>query len=189
MRVVRSVLLLALLLGLAGCGGSDDSPDDFAGTPLDGRTAPDFTLHDEDGREVSLSDFRGEPVFVTFVYTNCPDICPLIARNLAAAARSVPGAHVVAVSVDPKGDTPEAVRAFRKKHRLGDEFTYLLGSDAELARVWRDYAVYAAASAAPLVDHSALTMLLDADGNEQASYPPDVTAETAAHDLRLVLRR
>jgi protein SCO1/2 len=184
-------LLLAGLLLLAGCGGTaattagGGSGAGLAGTALDGRPAPDFTLDDEEGTAVTLSDLRGEPVLLTFIYTHCPDVCPLIAQNLDRAASAVPGAQVVAVSVDAAGDTPAAVRRFRTAHRLGPEFHYLLGSSGDLARVWRDYAVYAAANGS-LVDHSALTMLIDAAGKQRAAYPPDFTADEVVHDLREV---
>jgi hypothetical protein len=44
--------------------------------------APDFTLTDQFGASDALSSFKGRPVALTFLYTNCPDVCPLIASNL-----------------------------------------------------------------------------------------------------------
>jgi len=180
------------MLILAGCGGGARAragTESFAGTPLDGRAAPDFTLQDEEGAAVSLAGLRGDPVLLTFIYTHCPDVCPLIARNLDKAARAVPGTRVVAVSVDAKGDTPAAVREYRATHRLGPEFLYLIGSDAELARVWRDYAVYAAGQGGSFVDHSALTMLIDERGRERVAYPPTFAPADVVHDLRQVTAR
>jgi protein SCO1/2 len=192
MRALLPAVLVAGVLLLAGCGGGAAAPsgsESFAGTPLDGRSAPDFTLDDEEGTAVSLAGLRGSRVLLTFVYTHCPDVCPLIVRNLDEAARAVPGTRVVAVSVDAKGDTPAAVREFRSAHRLGAELSYLIGSSAELARVWRDYAVYAAASGGSLVDHSALTMLIDEDGKERVAYPPTFAPADVVHDLRQVAAR
>jgi protein SCO1/2 len=197
MRSVGPALLAAGVLLLAGCGGeaatgggaatnAGETGDALAGTPMDGRPAPDFTLADEEGDQVTLSDLRGEPVLLTFIYTHCPDVCPLIAQNLDRAANAVPGTQVVAVSVDATGDTPAAVREFRAAHRLGPEFRYLIGSAGDLARVWRDYAVYAAAAGGNLVDHSALTMLIDPDGKQRAAYPPQFAPDDVVHDLRQV---
>ena len=75
-----------------------------------------------------LSDFRGSWVAVAFLYTHCPDVCPLIAQNLNAALAKARDLRVVAVSVDPKGDTPAAVRAFMRSRRLPGSFHYLIGS-------------------------------------------------------------
>ena len=59
--------------------------------------APDFTLRDSLGHTVSLSDYRGKAVLLTFIYDHCPDVCPLIVSSLhnalaAARAAGVQGA-------------------------------------------------------------------------------------------------
>ena len=112
----------------------------------------DFALHDQDSRLVRLSALRGKAVALTFLYTHCPDICPLIATKMHETYRQLgdAAAHVafVAVSVDPKGDTPEAVRAFLSGHHVTGEITYLTGSFTELKRVWTDYYVGTDARAA-----------------------------------------
>ena len=85
------------------------------------RTAPPIRLHDANGRTVTLAAQRGRYALVTFLYTHCPDVCPLIAQNLNAAVKSfgsaASGIRVLAVSVDPKGDTPAAVRSFTRRMR------------------------------------------------------------------------
>ncbi len=108
-------------------------------------TAYDFTLPDADGRDVSLSSFKGKVVVLTFLYARCPDVCPLIAdqlhriyQRLGDTARH---AAFVAVSVDPAGDTPAAVRDFLKTHRVEGELTYLRGTAAQLRPVWARYFV------------------------------------------------
>ena len=105
--------------------------------------APDFRLKDQHGTVVSTSALRGKVVALTSLYTHCPDACPLIAdmvhkayQRLGEGARRV---ALVAVSVDPRGDTPEAVRTFLATHHVEQELTYLTGSFAELKAVWRSY--------------------------------------------------
>ena len=73
---------------------------------------------------------RGHWFVVAFLYTHCPDVCPLIANNLGTAMRKLPDLRVLAVSVDPKGDTPAAVRKFLRVHRLPAKFRYLTGTRA-----------------------------------------------------------
>ena len=89
------------------------------------------------GTPVTLAGQRGRYVLVTFLYTHCPDVCPLIAANLNAALRTLGAGtkhvRVLAVSVDPKGDTAAAVRAYRTRMHLLPQFRYLIGTRAELA--------------------------------------------------------
>jgi len=94
------VALVAALTASACGGGSGHSHEHgtsssftvtggsggFAGGELSPpQPTPDFTLTDQSGRKVSMSDQRGKLVLVTFLYTNCPDVCPLITQNLNQA--------------------------------------------------------------------------------------------------------
>src|SRR5262245_41300902 len=110
------VLVVALATGCGGGGGGNDASD-FKGILLpDEPKAPNFRLHDENGKPVSLAAERGKWVMMTFLYTWCPDVCPAIAGNLNTALRSPTakraGLRVISVSVDPKRDTPPAVRKY-----------------------------------------------------------------------------
>ena len=93
-RAAGLVLLLVLVLAAAGCGGGasgGDDPGRFRGLVLEDRpVAANFRLRDQDGRPVSLADQRGRWVLMTFLYTWCPDVCPVIAGNLNQALRSAP---------------------------------------------------------------------------------------------------
>jgi len=183
---------IALVLTLAGCGGSKQAKISHPSTtPRTGGVAitgdpaaPLFTLHDDRGKTVRLSDFRGHWVAVAFLYTHCPDVCPLIAQNLNAALRQAPDLRVVAVSVDPKGDTPAAVRAFVKNHHLTSAFHYLIGSRAELRPVWRSWHVATVPGPSDTVSHSSFEVLVDPKGRERFFYDAQVRATDVLHDLR-----
>ncbi|HEX6763754.1 MAG TPA: SCO family protein [Gaiellaceae bacterium] len=191
MRSVRALAVLAVLV-LAGCGSSSPKVAHPAGTtPQVGGAiltstpaAPTISLHDDRGRAVHLSDFRGKWVAIAFIYTHCPDVCPLIAQNLNAALTKAPDLRVVAVSVDPKGDTPAAVRAFTRSHRLVGAFHYLIGSRAQLRPVWHAYHVATAPGPAATVDHSSFELLVDPKGRERAYYDSRVRANDVLHDLQ-----
>ena len=193
-RVPRPLALLPLsLVVLAGCGGNqpgavshpDTPPPHTGGVRITGNpVAPGFTLHDDRGRTVRLSDFRGRWVAVAFLYTHCPDVCPLIAQNLNAALRKASDLRVVAVSVDPKGDTPAAVRAFATSHRLTSNFHYLIGSRARLRPVWRDWHVATVPGPSNTVSHTSFEVLVDPKGRERLFYDAQVRAADVLHDLR-----
>ena len=90
---------------------------------------------------MNLRAFRGKAVLVTFVYTHCPDVCPLIVSSLAAAQRQLGGAarnlQIVAVTVDPKNDTAPAVGKFLAERGATGRMDYLIGSRKQLLPVWK----------------------------------------------------
>lgn len=165
----------------------------FAGGALSPpRPSPALSLRDASGRVRTLAGLRGRYVLVTFLYTHCPDVCPLIASNLNAVLRELGpagGVEVLAVSVDPKGDTPTAVRAYEKRLGLEPGFHYLTGSRAALRRVWSAWHVLAVDRKPGLVEHVAYTALIDPAGRQRVLYDPQVTAEQVLHDLRLLKKQ
>jgi protein SCO1 len=199
-RLSLALPLLALLLAVAaGCGGANEPAGDasplrsrFEGARLSSpRQTGDFALHDQRGELIRFSSQRGKVLLVTFLYTSCPDVCPLIADNLNSSLRAL-GAEegevrVLAVSVDPKGDTPAAVRAYSRRHRLLPEFHYLIGTRRELERVWTEYGVMAVARDPELVDHSAYTLLVDREGRGRVVFDAAARPREIAHDVRLLL--
>jgi len=201
----RAPLALALLAALAACGGGGGHEHGaaasvtvtggsgrFAGGELDPpQPTPDFTLTDQAGQKVSMADQRGKLVLLTFLYTNCPDVCPLITQNLNQALQMLgterDDVRVLAVSVDPEGDTPKSVDEYAKAHHLLPEFHYLIGSRDELTKVWKAYDVAAVASDPELVDHTAYTMLVDQSGEGRVIYDSQVKAKDVVHDVRALL--
>jgi protein SCO1/2 len=140
---------------------------------------------------IRLDEQRGKVVLITFLYTHCPDVCPLIAANLNAALRTIGAARrevrVLAVSVDPAGDTPTAVRAYEKRLHLEPQFRYLLGTRAELRRVWAAWHVLSVQSKPGVVDHVAYTALVDRTGKMRVLYDSRVHTRQVLHDLRRLI--
>jgi protein SCO1/2 len=140
------------------------------------RRAPDFSLRDSDGQMFSLASMRGQPVILTFMDSQCHQECPLEGRALAAALRMVPGsqrATVVAVSVNPWEDTPgSARRAIGRFGLAGFRWRWLLGSKAQLERVWDKYGIEVRRAARD-IEHTDALYLIDAGGFERAGmvYP------------------
>jgi protein SCO1/2 len=156
----------------------------FAGAVRPDIPPQDFRLRDQDGRTVSLRQFRGRVVVLTFMYTTCRDTCPLTATQIRGALddldRPVPA---LAVSVDPVNDTPERARQFLFKRGLGhDRMRFLLGRRAQLQPIWRAYGVRPQGSA---FDHSAVVVLIDRHGRQRIGFPvQQLVPEDLAHDIR-----
>jgi protein SCO1 len=151
-----------------------------------GATAPDFVLRDQDGKRATMAEYRGRPVAVTFVYSTCEDTCPALVDQVRGALDDS-GADVplLAVSVDPAGDTPASARKFLNERRMTGRARFLLGDESELAPVWKGYGVQPQAGA---LDHSATVVLVDAGGRQRVGFPYDrLTPEALAHDLRKVM--
>ena len=153
---ITSVMLA--LLGVLVIRSSGEAT--LVGTDLDKRPAPDFTLTDQRGQTVSLSDFRGKAVVLTFIYTNCPDVCPTIARNLGTAyellrEETQDDVVLIAVTLDPVHDTQAALQEFSELHGLaGNPNWYALRGEREaLEPVWQAYGIYAGKQPDPGTPH------------------------------------
>jgi protein SCO1/2 len=183
-------LLIALVVLLAACAPQAAR---LSGTELQRNDAPYFTLTDGiSGRSLTLSSLRGTVVVMAFLYTHCPDVCPLTASRFRAAQKALgadaQGVRFVAVSVDPTGDTPAAVQAFSAAHDLSTNWYYLIGSRAQLQPVWSLYGVGAFDGPTGMsVDHNDAIYVLDATGKEREIVHSDVALKDLVADLRALL--
>lgn len=191
-RIAIALVVVAVAafaaVALAATESSEDggSGKRFAGATLPaGLKAPELDLADEEGEVVRMSELRGQPAIVTFLYSNCDDSCPAQAQQVKGAlnelGRDVPA---LAISVDPANDTAQSARAFLSKQRMTGRMRFVLGSRPELRRVWRGYRIQPQLDD---LDHTARIVLVDGDGVQRVGYPlGEVTPERLAHDLRLL---
>jgi protein SCO1/2 len=188
--VIRAVVLaLICALVLLACG-----EDHLLGTELEKNMAPDFTLTDGlSGQSVTLSSLRKNAVALAFLYTRCPDVCPLTAGQFRAAQRALGDdaskVDFVAVSVDPEGDTPTAVREFSSLHDLSERWHYLIGPRAQLEAVWALYGIGSfMSSGARAVEHNDAIYLIDGRGRERAILHSSDPTNWLLDDLRALIR-
>ena len=157
------------------------------GTMPPGVRAPQFTLTDQDGKAISMADYRGKPVVVTYLYTHCKETCPLQAQMIRGAlddlGKDIPA---VGISVDPFGDTPASARAFLRKQKMTGRMRYVLGKRRQLQPVWRGFAIQ------PQLrdnEHQAYITLVDRKGLQRVAVPINQTSpEDLAHDIRILER-
>lgn len=202
--VVIMAILAGLTLLLVGGSSKPALPGNAAASRtarFDGATlspllpAPPLnTLRNYDGASFDLAADRGKAVFVTFLYSHCPDVCPLIASNLHSAyAVMTPALRrrvaIVAVSVDPHGDTAGSVAAFVQRHELTGEASYLIGSAGQLVSVWKAWNVGSQqdVSRPDLVNHSALIYGVSASGKLTTIYAANVSPKEIVHDAPALL--
>jgi protein SCO1 len=150
-----------------------------------GVRAPNFSLHDQRGRRVTMKEYRGSPVIVTFLYSHCHDTCPIQAEQIKGAldqlGHDVPA---LAISVDPTRDTPKSVDRFDAEQGIGNRLRWVLGREPQLRPLWSGYHT---TSELPSQEHLALLVLVDKRGFQRVGYPSQqVTPERLAHDIRLL---
>lgn len=155
---------------------------------------PAFSLRDADGGKLSSEGLRGKAVALTFLDTQCTAACPIVGEQIREGlARldeaELAGTAAVAISVHPDDDSPEAVRAFLRRHRIEGTLHYLTGSEAELRPVWTAFQVLPALDTGNSNLHSAPVRVFDRDGLWVSTLHAgaDLTPENLAHDLRSAL--
>jgi protein SCO1/2 len=203
-----AIVVALLLVVVSGCGGGSDGSSSQQGVTngqaaVDNSTysggeatppkaAPELKLKNSLGEAVDLAEYKGKAVLVTFIYTHCPDICPLIVSHLKTAQAEL-GAkakdmQIIAVSTDPRGDTPKTVATFLKAHGMTGRMQYLIGDRQELGHVWTDWNIVAKPDKAgrDLVEHSALIYGIAADGKVTTLYPANFDPSQIVHDVPLL---
>ncbi len=146
----KAVVLTALLMtsALAGCFGGHEHHE-FNGIEYDPASpAPDFTLTDQNGQIVSLSDFEDKVVVVAFTYTACPDVCLAIEANLHYVNEEMSDESdlvILSITIDPARDTPEHLlewtsnRGYDWPHLTSDNPEDFTNDDMPKTGVWDVY--------------------------------------------------
>ena len=168
----------------ASSGSEPRQAGEFAGSLRPpGARAPAFRLRDQDGKVVSMAGYGGCTVVMAFVYSTCKDTCPGQVQSIRGAldrlGRDVP---VLLVSVDPANDTPARARRFLLEQHVTGRMRFVLGTEQELAPVWKGYGI---APQRGTLDHSAYVVLVDGAGLQRIGFPhSQLTPEDLEHDLR-----
>ena len=188
-------LVALLLLTAAVAGGALWYGGGLSGEPTRTTSQPPlrlggpFVLTDQNGIRKTEADFHGKYMLVFFGYTYCPDVCPTTLAVIRAALdqmgeraeRIVP----VFITVDPKRDTPETLKAYLSS--FGPRFVGLTGTTEEIASVAKEYRVFYRShdgeGADYTVDHSGVVYLMKPDGTYLANYSLANSPEAMAADL------
>ncbi len=147
------------------------------------------------GERVDLANYRGKAVFVTFLYTHCPNVCPLMTAELHNTLERLgpersKQLQIVAISVDPHNDTRQSVAHFLKVHGMIGRMKYLIGDAEQLGPVWEAWNVGSTRDSVnpEFVAHSALIYGIGASGKLTTIYPENFQPEQIIHDLPKLLQ-
>jgi cytochrome oxidase Cu insertion factor (SCO1/SenC/PrrC family) len=200
---------LALILAV-GLAGRSARPGSVAGEASLGVTSsgpyrgseppvrirlPDFALRSYRGGVVRGVDLRRGVVVLTFLDTRCREACPIIAAVVAQAFSGLTAeerrrVRAVAITTNPHDDTPRRIEAFLRRHRATGVLDYLVGSEADLERVWKRFYVLSSLESGDASVHSAPVRLYR-EGTWVATQHAgaDLSASNLARDVRYALRR
>ena len=164
---------------------SDNRPPEYppvqpAAIPRTRHPLLDFKFTNELGQAVSLNDFRGQALAITFFFTRCPlpDYCPRLSKNFAEASQklgAMPGAstnwHFLSVSFDTAFDTPAVLKAYGERYHYDPaRWSFLTGLTDRINELARLSGVEVKGEAG-LFNHNFRTLIIDAGGRLQATFP------------------
>ncbi len=186
------VVLLCLAAGLAAAllvpadGAAATAP-----FPVIGKPAPDFTLTDQNGQQISLGQFRGRLVLLDFIYTHCTDVCPLTTAALARVQRELirrgwwaTDVVFLSITTDPVQDTPAAFREYARRYQADARgWHFLTGDPKAAAAVYRRYGIEVRPLGAGLQDHDVPTFVIDRAGTVLGAYGTNPNPADILHDL------
>jgi protein SCO1/2 len=167
--------------------------------PEPGQQIPDFSLVNQDGHKITLSQFRGQPLLLTFIYTRCPfpDYCVRMSANFARVLRQLQQnptvfdhTQLLSISIDPENDTPAVLRAYGESYvgRTDPKFAHwqFAAGTADEVRAAADFFGLAYNQKDGQIVHGLQTILIGKDGKIIKVYsgndwkPDDVAADYTA---------
>ena len=189
-------LLAAIGVVLVTTHQSESAPTPRSTSQFDGPTMPpglravNFSLVDQNGRRVTLSQYSGHVVVLTFIHSLCRDACPFMVEQIKGALNDLPDSGrdvpAIGISVEPAQDTPASRRRFVARHEMVNRLAFLNGPLSAMRRVWHAYAMQPVQGK---IDHSTFVLLIDKRGIERVGFAADqLTPEGLAHDIRVLQR-
>jgi protein SCO1/2 len=167
-----------------GSAVTDSRDTEIRTLPHEGDVVPDFTLTNQDGKKVSLKQYRGKALLLTFIYTRCPlpDYCPLMSSNFAQidkALQQEPAllakTHLLSISFDWQHDTPAVLRSYGAAYteKYSDEkfehWEFASGSADEVNTIAKFFGLQYETKSDQIV-HSLVTAIISPDGKIARIY-------------------
>jgi cytochrome oxidase Cu insertion factor (SCO1/SenC/PrrC family) len=150
-----------------------ENPNLDTGTSMDNKPAPDFKLVNQFGQPMSLSQFRGRVVVLSFEDSECTTVCPLttqameIAKELLGKAGS--SVQLLGVDANPDATAVSDVKAYSVAHGMVNQWDFLTGSLAQLKSVWSQYDIAVQVEAGQ-IDHTPALYIINQQGKLQKVY-------------------
>jgi protein SCO1 len=196
-QLLHTAAAAALLVATTGCDrlSSQRARPTFHGIDITGAPYGNaLVLQDADGKDRSLTEFRGKVVALFFGFTQCPDICPTTLSDMAKIRKDLgsDGAmlQVLFVSVDPKRDTPELLRQYVPA--FDPTFIGLRGDAQATAAAAKEFRIYyreveGKTAQSYTVDHSSQLYLIDRAGRLRLIHMHGADSAKVLADIRTLI--
>ncbi len=155
----------------------------------------DFTLVDQNGDGFEFKSVAGRVSLVSFVYTTCVDVCPLITAAMRQVQNRLPPeerrrVQLISITTDPEIDSPNVFRAYAKRYGAEfDNWAFLTGNRAALERIWKNFGVRVERKGRGLVNHTPLTAIIDRKSVMRFGYiGPSPDAKAVLADVHFLLK-
>jgi len=167
-----------MMPGAPGAPASADAaaeanPNLDLGTSLDNAAAPDFTLTNQFGQPMSLSQFRGKVVLLGFEDSECTTVCPLTTQSMVLAKQLLGTAgndvRLLGVDANPRATSVADVMSYSRTHGMVNRWDFLTGSLAQLRQTWRAYHI-AVQIESGQIDHTPALFVISQQGRLQKIY-------------------
>ncbi|MSP37519.1 MAG: SCO family protein [Deltaproteobacteria bacterium] len=154
----------------------------------------DFILTDQSGQTFRFSQLGGKVVLVSFAYTTCPDVCPLLTASMrqvqiGLSATERKDIQLLTITTDPEIDAPKVLAGYAQRYGAElDNWAFLTGEESKLRAVWKNFGVGVKRKGRGLIDHTPLTAIVDRHGTLRVVYiGPNPVVTTMLSDLRALL--
>ncbi|MDX6345015.1 MAG: hypothetical protein QOH87_5153, partial [Trebonia sp.] len=150
-----------------------ENPNLDLGSTLGDKPAPDVKLVNQFGQQMSLSQFRGRVVILSFEDSECTTVCPLTTQSMVLAKELLgkAGSSVQLLGVDANPDAIKVadVMDYSRVHGMINQWDFLTGSLAQLKSVWKSYSIAVQVESGQ-IDHTPALYVIDAQGRLQKVY-------------------
>lgn len=195
MKTVLKIFFASIIF-VQGCGNNLPVLDNFGNTK--------FNLLTQDSLEVAFPDFiKGSYVVIGYIFTNCPDICPLTTNNMRRIQERVkheeiPNVRFVSLSFDPEVDRPNVLKRYASLRKLDESnWTFLTGEKKITDSIIKQVGVVAIPSDSTMTNngetiyfyvHTDRISIIDTEGNIRKNYiGSDIDLNEIISDLKLLV--
>ncbi|MEO9887488.1 MAG: SCO family protein [Balneola sp.] len=180
MKTAYFILTILIFSTLISCNSGPEVIDDLS--------KKSFEVVNQNGEEITFpDDYTGKYVIMGFIYTNCPDICPLVTQNMIKVQKELGNpddVQFLGVTFDPKRDTPQVLKEYKNVFDLGRNFDFLTADSSTVSELMDSVRVRSQVSFTQIRDdgkelyfmnHSDKIMVLDKKGRVIFEYGGSMT--------------
>ena len=199
-------VVLAAAVALAGCSSASSQPSAMSsmssassaaeanpnldlGSSLGDKKAADFTLTNQFGQQMSLSQFRGKVVVLSFMDAECTDVCPLESASMVLAkellGKAGDAVQLLSIDANPDANKVSDVMSYSRAHSMVNQWDYLTGTDSQLAAVWKNYNIEVQVADGS-IDHTPAVYVIDAHGDLAKLYLTQMAYSSVTQSAQVI---